>query len=74
MNDLRRYARQTQTRLIVGGLLLLYLVGDGLVYLIYGPNAAWMGLICLTAGLIPVLLIVGILAVIEGVVTHVNRK
>jgi membrane protein implicated in regulation of membrane protease activity len=54
--DLRRYARQTNVRLIVGALLLLFIIGDGLIYLIYGKSAALMGLLCLLAGLTPVAL------------------
>ncbi len=55
--DLRRYARDTQVRLFVGFLLILFLVGDGLIWLFFGRNAAILGLICLLAGLAPLLLI-----------------
>lgn len=55
--DLRKYTRQTNTRLIIGGILLLFIVGDGLILLIYGREAAMMGLICLVAGLFPLVLI-----------------
>jgi hypothetical protein len=55
--DLRRYARQTNTRLILGGLLLLFVVGDGLIYLFWGREAAMLGLLCLIAGLAPILLV-----------------
>ena len=48
--DLRQYARQTNFRLIVGFILLLFIVGDGLIYLFYGQGAALMGLICLLGG------------------------
>ena len=54
--DLRRYTRQTNIRLILAGLFLLFIVGDGLIYLIYGRGAALMGLLCLLAGLTPVAL------------------
>jgi hypothetical protein len=55
--DLRRYARQTNTGLFLGFLLILFLVGDGLIYAIYGPGAALMGLVCLLMGLAPLALI-----------------
>lgn len=71
--DLRRYARQTHVRLIVGGVLLLFIVGDGLIYLIYGPNAAVSGLICLGIGLIPLLLIFLSLAIMDWIVKRANR-
>jgi hypothetical protein len=55
--DLRRYARQTNARLFVGMLLLLFIVGDGLIYIIYGREAAVMGIICLATGLAPLVII-----------------
>ena len=66
--DLRNYARQTNRRLLFGGIVLLFLVGDGLIYLIYGREAALLGLLCLSVGLVPLLLIWLILSVIEWVV------
>ena len=71
--DLRDYARQTNFRLIVGGIVLLFLIGDGLIYLIYGPSAAISGLICLGVGLFPIVLIMASLAVIDWIVKRANR-
>jgi hypothetical protein len=56
--DLRKYIRQTNIRLIIGGLILLFIIGDGLIYLIYGPGAAITGLLCLVGGMIPVGLVI----------------
>jgi hypothetical protein len=72
--DLRRYARQTNTRLILGGILLLFLVGDGLIYLIYGRGPALMGLVCLAAGLSPLLLIWLVLSLLEWIVRRADRE
>lgn len=55
--DLRKYARQTNYRLLFGFILLLFLVGDGLIYLIWGPGAAMLGVICIATGLLPLTLI-----------------
>ncbi len=65
--DLRRYARQTNVRLAVGGVLLLFLVGDGLIYIFYGQGAAVLGLVCLVLGLAPLVLIGLALWVIEWI-------
>ena len=70
--DLRRYARQTRTRLLAGLFLLLFLLGDGLIYLFYGRNAALMGLLCLLGALVPVAIIILILAIIDRIVKHAN--
>ena len=59
--DLRKYARQTNVQLVAGALLLLFIVGDGLIYLIYGKGPALLGLLCILAGLVPVLLTVLVL-------------
>jgi hypothetical protein len=55
--DLRKYAQQTNVRLAVGFVVLLFLVGDGLIYWIYGREAAMMGVTCMLIGLAPLALI-----------------
>jgi hypothetical protein len=71
--DLRRYAKQTNARLILGGLLLIFIVGDGLIYLFMGREAATLGFLCLVAGLTPVLLIWLILTGLAWVATKVDE-
>lgn len=71
--DLRDYARQTNVRLVVGGILLLFLVGDGLIYFIYGPAAAVSGLLCIGVGLFPVILILVVFLIMDWVVKRANR-
>jgi hypothetical protein len=66
-SDLRKYARQTNFRLWVGFILLLFLVGGGLIYWFYGSRAALLGLVCLLVGLLPLLLIWLILIGLEWV-------
>lgn len=72
--DLRYYARQTYVRLIVGAVIVLFLIGDGLIYAIYGAGPAVMGLLCLAIGLAPVLLIILALWLMEWVVKRGNRE
>jgi hypothetical protein len=54
--------------LIVGALALLFLVGLGLIFLIYGKGAVFTGLLCIIGGLIPIVLIVVALAIIDLIV------
>lgn len=72
-HDLRKYARQTKVRLVIGFLLICVIVGDGLIYLFYGRYAAVMGLICMAAGLAPVLLISVALWALDAIV-RANRS
>lgn len=72
--DLRSYARQTTTRLIVGGILVLSIVGTGLIYLFYGPSAAVSGLLCMGIWLFPILLILIVFAILDAVVKRANRE
>ena len=69
-HDLRKYARQTQLRLFVGGVLIFIVVGDGLIYLFYGRNAAITGLICMISVLSPILLIWLLLAAIAWIINR----
>jgi uncharacterized SAM-binding protein YcdF (DUF218 family) len=73
VRDLRRYAKQTNFQLIIGGLLLLFLVGDGLIYLIYGRSAAILGFVCLLAGMSPLALIWLALSLMDWIVRRANR-
>lgn len=71
--DLRRYARQTNLRLAIGFSLLLFIVGDGLIWLIYGRDAAILGFICLLAGLFPLVLIGLILWAMDWLLKRQNE-
>jgi hypothetical protein len=72
--DLRKYARQTNVRLGAGAVLILLIVGVGLIYYIYGPGAAVTGLLCLLAGLSPIVLIVLSLAILDWIQQRANRS
>jgi len=66
--DLRRYARQTNLRLVVGFLLVLFIIGDGLIYIFYGRSAAITGVLCLITALSPVTLILLALWILDWIV------
>ena len=72
--DLRKYARQTNVRLGVGAVLVLLIVGSGLIYFIYVPSAAVTGLLCLFAGLSPIVLIVLALALLDWIQKRADRS
>ncbi len=71
--DLRKYASQTNIRLIAGAILLLFVVGLGLIYLIYGPGAAVMGFLCLLGALVPMVLIALFLVGLDWIVKRANK-
>jgi hypothetical protein len=55
--DLREFAKQTNIQLAIGAFVLLFGVGIGLIYFIYGQGAAVVGILCLFGSLIPIALI-----------------
>lgn len=74
MTDLKKYDNQTISQLIIGGIIIVFLVGDGLIYLIYGQQAALMGLLCLVGGLVPMGLIMGVIWFMDWIVKRANRN
>jgi len=71
--DLRKYARQTNIRLAVGAILLLFIVGDGLIYFWKGGPAALGGILCILAGLVPVVLVYLVLLLFDWIQKRANR-
>ena len=59
--DLRRYARSTNVRLVAGGMALILVVGGGLIWAFYGPQALMSALLCFGAFALPVALIAALL-------------
>lgn len=72
--DLRQYSNQTNRRLVIGALLILFLVGGGLIWYFYGGAGAGLGVICLLAGLSPVALILLILLIMDWILKRAGRK
>jgi predicted membrane protein len=72
--DLRKYASQTSTRFVIGGIFLIFFIGVGLIYGFYGKQAAIMGLFCMGLGLTPILLIWFILWIIEWLTKRVEQR
>ena len=52
--DPKKYHTQTKFRLVLWFIFLLITVGLGMIWLIYGKNAAFMGLFCLLGMVVPV--------------------
>lgn len=72
--DLRKYAKQTNVQLALGALILLFVVGIGLTYFVYGPRAAAFGFLCLLAALVPIGLIFFALYGIDWILKHARPK
>ena len=72
--DLRKYSRDTNVRLALGAFILLFVVGVGLIWAIYGQGAAGMGFLCLLAALLPVILILGIFLAIEWILKRARPR
>ena len=72
--DLRKYSRDTNVRLALGAFILLFIVGVGLIWAIYGQGAAGMGFLCLLAVLLPIILILAIFLAIEWILKRARPK
>ena len=71
--DLRKYMKDTNVRLIVGALALLFIVGDGLIWIIYGFGAAVMGLLCMLGAFVPIGLILLFLKLSDWIMKRAGR-
>ena len=71
--DLRKYMRDTNVRLVAAAILMLFIVGVGLIWLIYGFGAAVTGFLCILAAFIPIGLIFLALFGMDWIVKRANR-
>jgi len=68
--DLRNYAKQTRARLVIWFLIILFVIGLGLIWLIYGARSALLGFLCLIGSLIPIGLIFLFLFGLDAIVKN----
>ena len=71
--DLRKYMKDTNTQIAIGATLLLFIVGDGLIWWIYGAGAALMGLLCMLGAFVPSGLIFLLLNLSDWIVKRAGR-
>jgi hypothetical protein len=71
--DLRKYMKDTNVRLVLGAIALLFIVGDGLIWWIYGFGAAVMGLLCMLGAFVPIGLILLLLNLSDWILKRAGR-
>jgi len=71
--DLRKYMKETNVRILIGALLLLFIVGIGLIWLIYGFAAAITGFLCLLGAFVPIGLILLALYGLDWIAKRAGR-
>ncbi len=71
--DLRKYMKDTNVRLIAGALLMLFIVGLGLIWIIYGFGAAVMGFLCILGAMVPIALILLFLNLSDWILKRAGR-
>ena len=54
--------------------MLLFLVGLGLIWYFYGLRAAFLGLLCMLGGLVPVGLVIVLMVGLDSVVKRINNE
>ena len=67
--DVRSYMKDTNMRLVV----LLFIVGDGLIWLFYGFGAAMMGILCMLGAFVPIGLILLLLNLSDWILKRAGR-
>ncbi|MDO8752421.1 MAG: hypothetical protein Q7J80_00890 [Anaerolineales bacterium] len=72
--DLRKYVKETNTRILIGAFVLLFVIGLGLIWAIYGFSAAVAGFLCLLGALVPIALIFLALFGLDWIVKRANRN
>jgi len=70
--DLRKYVKDTNVRLLAGAFLLLFVIGIGLIWIIYGFNAAISAFLCLLGAFVPIALIFIALYGLDWIVKRAN--
>jgi hypothetical protein len=65
--------KDTNVRLVAGALALLFIVGDGLIWIIYGSGAAVMGLLCMLGAFVPIGLILLLLNLSDWILKRAGR-
>ncbi len=54
MTNMRNYRRQGEIRAIIAFIIILFGVGDGLLWVFYGSQTALLGALCMLGGLVPI--------------------
>ena len=70
--DLRKYVKETNVRILIGAFLLLFIIGIGLIWLIYGFGAAVSAFLCLLGAFVPIALIFIALYGLDWIVKRAN--
>jgi hypothetical protein len=65
--------KDTNVRLLIGAVVALFIIGVGLIWLIYGPGAAVMGFLCLLGALVPIGLIFLVLFASDWIMKRAGR-
>jgi len=72
--DLRKYIKDTNRRILIGAFVLLFVLGLGLIWAVYGFGAAVSGFLCLLGALVPIALISLALFGLDWIVKRANRN
>jgi uncharacterized membrane protein len=71
--DLRKYMKDTNTRILIGAFFMLFVIGIGLIWAIYGGGAAVTAFLCLLGAVVPIGLIFLSLFGLDWIVKRANR-
>jgi threonine/homoserine/homoserine lactone efflux protein len=72
--DLRKYSQQTIIRMVIGGILFIFIIGNLLIYIFFGQQALWTGISCMLSGLLPLGAIYLVFLALDYFLKKYNQK
>lgn len=72
--NLRRHRSQTDRNLLLGFFAVLFVVGGGLIWLVYGRGAAALGLACMALGAVLLGVVTLIMLGLQGLSEWLDRR
>jgi hypothetical protein len=71
---MRGHRERTDRNLLLGFFALLFVVGGGLIWLLYGGNAAALGVVCIALGAVLAGLVIFIMLVIGWLSAWLDKR
>ncbi len=72
--DLRKYSQQTIKRTVIWGILLIFIVGNLMIYIFFGQQALVTGITCMLSGMLPLVAIYLVFLALDFFLKKYNQR